>query len=255
MDLKSEDVAHYYDTWTPGYIEAFGPCIQAHRPASDDQFLDYLAKRIGLEKGTRALDAGCGVCGPARYFAEKTGAPIEALTISPVQARMAQEANTSAGLDHRIHVTVGDFHDLTAIYGKDAFDIVYFLESLSHSADPARALRSVHDVLKPGGHIYIKDFFVRPCDSEETQREVLDVVSRVDTLFVVKTAWAKDMVGHLEAAGFAREFVEHPAFAVDNTRWQIFERTHGIDLFAGKNSFDWSEWFEMRFQKPARVAE
>jgi SAM-dependent methyltransferase len=146
---------------------------------------------------------------------------------------------------------VGDFHDLAAIYGKEAFDVVYFLESLSHSADPARAIRSVHDVLKPAGHIYIKDFFVRPCDSPERQREVLDVVSRVDTLFAVKTAWARDIVTHLEAAGFTREFVEHPAFTVDNTRWQIFERTHGIDLFAGKDSFHWSEWFEMRFRKPA----
>ncbi|HKE29648.1 MAG TPA: class I SAM-dependent methyltransferase [Bryobacteraceae bacterium] len=249
MHLKPEDVATYYDTWTRSYLDAFGPCIQAHRPSSDEHFLAYLANRIGLVKGMRALDAGCGVCGPARFFAQRTGASIEAVTVSPVQARIAAAEIAAASLEDRIRVTVGDFHDLAATYGQHSFDVVYFLESLSHSADPARAIRSAHEVLKPGGRIYIKDFFVRPCDTDKEQRQVLDVVARVDTIFRVKTAWAKEMLGHLEAAGFSREFVEHPGFSVDNTRWQVFERVNGIDLFAGKDSFDWSEWFEMRFRK------
>jgi SAM-dependent methyltransferase len=249
MQLKPEDVARYYDAWTPDYMAAFGPCIQAHRPKNDNQFLDYLARRIGLEHGIRALDAGCGVCGPARYFAANTGAVIDGVTISPVQAQMAVEANREAGLAEQIRVTVGDFHELAAIYGENKFDIVYFLESLSHSAEPARAIASVHDVLKPGGYIYIKDFFVRPCETEEEQREVLNVISRVNVLFEVQTAWADDIVRYLGEAGFKEEFVEHPDFSVDNSRWQAFERAHGIDLFAGKDSFDWSEWFEIKFQK------
>jgi cyclopropane fatty-acyl-phospholipid synthase-like methyltransferase len=249
MQLKPEDVARYYDAWTPHYIAAFGPCIQAHRPSDDDDLLDYLADRIGLKAGMRALDAGCGVCGPARHFAARTGAFIDALTISPLQARMSEEANAAAGLTQNIRVTLGDFHDLIAIYGNEAFDAVYFLESLSHSAEPARAIRSVCEVLKPGGWIYIKDFFVRPCESEITQQEILNVVSRVNGLFEVKTAWARDIIGHLHEAGLVMDFVERPGFAVDNSRWQSFERTHGIDLFAGKESFDWSEWFEIKFRK------
>jgi SAM-dependent methyltransferase len=249
MQLKPEDVARYYDAWTPDYIAAFGPCIQAHRPSSDDHFLDYLVSRIGLAQGMRALDAGCGVCGPARYFAARTGALIDALTISGVQAGIAVEANEAAGLAQQIRVTIGDFHELAAVYEKEVFDVVYFLESLSHSAEPARAIRSVYEVLKPGGCIYIKDFFVRPCEDEHEQREVLAVVSRVNDLFEVETAWANDILRHLLDAGFNRQFVEHPAFRVDNSRWQSFERAHEIDLFAGKDSFDWSEWFEIKFQK------
>jgi SAM-dependent methyltransferase len=250
MQLKPEDVARYYDAWTPHYIAAFGPCIQAHRPSDDDQFLNYLADRIGLRPGVRALDAGCGVCGPARHFARRTGVSIDALTISPLQAQMSEEANTAAGLHQQIRVRQGDFHELASIYGKQVFDVVYFLESLSHSAEPARAIESAYEVLKPEGCIYIKDFFVRPCDTDAAQREVLNVVSRVDHLFEVKTAWARDILAHLKEAGFVMDFVERPGFTVDNSRWQTFERTHGIDLFAGKDSFDWSEWFEMKFRKP-----
>jgi ubiquinone/menaquinone biosynthesis C-methylase UbiE len=249
MQLKPEDVARYYDAWTPRYIAAFGPCIQAHRPTDDDAFLDYLAARIGLAPGMRALDAGCGVCGPARHFAVNTGTLIDAITISPVQVQMAEEATEEAGLTKHIRVMLGDFHDLAAIYPENSFDVVYFLESLSHSAEPARAIRSARDVLKPGGCIYIKDFFIRPCENHEKQREVLEVISRVNDLFEVETAWARDILRFLEEAGLSKIFVEHPRFTVDNLRWQDFERSHEIDLFAGEDSFDWSEWFEMKFQK------
>lgn len=250
MQTTPTDVARYYDAWTENYISAFGACLQAHRPESDEFFLDYLMDRIGLKPGMRALDAGCGVCGPARHFAARSGASIDAVTISPVQVNMAQEANEAAGLSQKIHVRLGDYHQLENLYEPESFDVVYFLESLSHSADPSRVLRSVYQVLRPGGHVYIKDFFVRPCDTEQKQQEVLEVISRVNRLFAVETAWAEEIVQSLRGAGLVEVFQERPQFAVDNTRWQAFERVHQIDLFDGKDSFDWSEWFEMKFQKP-----
>ena len=253
MDLKPEDVARYYDLWTVHYIAAFGECIQAHRPSNDEHFLNYLADRIGLQAGIRALDAGCGVCGPARYFARRTNCYINALTVSPTQGRIAEEENRQAGLSAHIQVRVGDFHDLGSLYPESSFDVVYFLESLSHSADPARVMRAVKGVLKPGGSLYIKDFFIRPCESEETQREVLQVIERVNDLFAVETAWAKDIIEQATQAGFVLEFAERPQFTVDNSRWQTFERAHGIDLFAGKGSFDWSEWFELKFRNASRI--
>lgn len=249
MQFDPKDVGRYYDAWTLRYIAAFGSCIQAHRPTDDTVFLDYLAARIGFAPGMRALDAGCGVCGPACHFAMNTGTLIDAITISPVQVQRAQAAIEEAGLTQQVRVMLGDFHDLAALYPENSFDLVYFLESLSHSAEPARAIRSAHDVLRPGGCIYIKDFFIRPSENEEKQREVLQVISRVNDLFEVETAWACDILRSLEEAGFAKLFVEHPAFTVDNSRWQDFERSNDIDLFAGKESFDWSEWLEIKFQK------
>ena len=85
-EVRPEDVAAYYDIWTEKYMEAFGDCIQAHRPASEVDLLDYLLRRAGLRDGHRALDAGCGICGPARHFARRLNIEIEAVTISPVQA-------------------------------------------------------------------------------------------------------------------------------------------------------------------------
>jgi hypothetical protein len=50
-------------------------------------------------------------------------------------------------------------------------------------------------------------------------------------------------------------FVENPRFDVDNTRWQYFERKHKFDLFAGRPSFDWSQWWEIRFRKASETEQ
>ena len=119
-----------------------------------------------------------------------------------------------------------------------------------HSPDPGRALAGVYEVLKPGGIVYIKDFFIKPCATAEERRRVLRVIERVDRLFAVKTAEAGEIIGHLRAAGFLQVWVEPPRFQVDNTRGQEFERRHRFDLFEGDDSFDWSQWLELKFQKP-----
>jgi cyclopropane fatty-acyl-phospholipid synthase-like methyltransferase len=252
---QPDDVARYYDDWTAAYLEAFGDCIQAHRPTREEDLLEYLCGRIAFKTGMEVLDAGCGVCGPARYFVGRVDIHIEAVTISQVQAEMAARMNLAKGLGDRIAVRIGDFHRLTEIYGRNVFDVVYFLESLSHTADFERALRSAYEVLKPGGWVYIKDFFIRRCGSEAEQQDVLGVVSRVDRIFAVKTAWAHEVLRTLRTIGFMPVFVEKPRFDVDNTRWQYFERKHQFDLFAGRPSFDWSQWWEIKFCKACEARQ
>lgn len=244
------DVGRYYDEWTERYLDSFGDSIQAHRPQDEADLHDYLFQRIGLRDGKRVLDAGCGVCGPARAFARRANLEIDALTVSPRQVEIAQRKNEESGLSSRIRVRRGDFHQLVEIFGREAFDTIYYLESLSHSPRPAAALAAAYEALKPGGCVYIKDFFVRPCADPAEQRRILEVIERVDRMFAVKTAWAKDIEEALRSAGFLPIFVEQPRFDVDNGRWQHFESRHRIDLFAGGSSFDWSEWLEFKFQKP-----
>ena len=243
-------VAAYYDVWTDRYLEHFGNTIQANRPTRLEDLHEYLAGRAGIRDGKRVLDAGCGVCGPGIAFARRHAITVEALTISPVQARMAEARVAEAGLSDRIRVRVGDFHRLESLYGREEFDLVYFLESLSHSPRPERALAGAFEVLKPGGILYVKDYFIRPCQSPEERERVMRVIANVDRLFAVKTPLAADVIGHLRAIGFLPVWIEHPRFQVDNRPWQAFEREHGFDLFDGQPSFDWSEWLELKFQKP-----
>lgn len=245
-----DSVARYYDEWTDKYLDVFGDTIQAHRPTDQTDLHRYLLESIGVRDGQRVLDAGCGVCGPSVHFARHRDLRVDALTISDTQARRAADHVAAHGLTDRIRITVGDFHDLEALYPREHFDSVYFLESLSHSPDPARVLAGAFAVLKPGGSIYVKDFFIRPCAEEPRRSRMMAVIAKVDRLFAVKTARAEEIFAHLWQLGFLPEFVRPPNFHVDNTRWQAFDNRHAFDLFDGGPSFDWSQWLEFRFRKP-----
>jgi len=245
-----EDVARYYDEWTERYLASFGDSIQAHRPPREEDLHGYLMQRMGVRDGWRLLDAGCGVCGPSRYIARHADVRIDAVTVSPVQAAMARQRVAENGLAPRIQVTQGDFHRLESMFPRESVDLVFFLESLSHSSTPERVLAGAYEVLKPGGFVYIKDFFVRVCPTDVEQERVLKVIANVDRLFAVKTAWVEQITDSLRAVGFLPVWIEAPRFDVDNARWQDFESTHGFDLFDGDDSFDWSQWWEIKYQKP-----
>ena len=45
----------------------------------------YLAGRLGLKKGSKVLDWGCGIGGPYRNIARFTGADITGITINEYQ--------------------------------------------------------------------------------------------------------------------------------------------------------------------------
>jgi ubiquinone/menaquinone biosynthesis C-methylase UbiE len=249
-ELQPSDVRRYYDEWTEKYLEFFGESLQAHRPAREEDLLHYLMTQAGIRDGQRILDAGCGICGPARHFARNRRISIEALTISPVQAELARERNRAARLDQRIHVTIGDFHQLVGIYGRETFDLVYFLESLSHSSRPDEVLRSVHEVLKPGGIVYVKDFFILVRDTPEEQERVLNVIERVDRTFAVKSPWPGDIRDALRQAGFLPLFVTNPRFEDDRSVWRQFAGKHQFDLYGDQEPFECWEWLEMKSQKP-----
>jgi ubiquinone/menaquinone biosynthesis C-methylase UbiE len=243
-------VASYYDDWTAAYLTDFGHTLQAHRPTSETDLHEYLFKAIRFPKGGRALDAGCGVCGPAAHFALHGQLEVEALTVSPQQAELARGYVASQGASDEIHVRVGDYHQLASLYPAAYFDVVYFLESISHATALGSVIDGAFEVLKPGGVIYVKDFFARPAPVPMLKEKIATVIAKVDQLFAVKTPRAEELFRALWARGFLPEFVRAPQFRVDNGVWQRFDARHGFDLFDGAEPFDWSQWLEFRFIKP-----
>lgn len=87
----AQHVGVFYDTYHDKFLQVYGEVIQAFRTRDVSGLLDYQIQSIGLRAGQRVLDAGCGVCGPALYFAEYAGVAVEALTVSQAQVDAAQE--------------------------------------------------------------------------------------------------------------------------------------------------------------------
>ncbi|WP_210528676.1 bifunctional 2-polyprenyl-6-hydroxyphenol methylase/3-demethylubiquinol 3-O-methyltransferase UbiG [Rubellimicrobium arenae] len=122
-------------------------------PVRLDYIVTQIAARFGRDRrdptpfaGLRLLDIGCGgglLSEPmARLGAEVVGADAAARNI-PVARLHAEQSGLA--IDYR-HTTA----EALAEAG-DRFDVVLNMEVIEHVADPKDYLRSVHELLKPGG--------------------------------------------------------------------------------------------------------
>ncbi len=106
------------------------------------------------------LDVGCGIGGSSLYLAEKFGARVTGITLSPVQANRAQERARAAGLQAQTDFQVANA--LNIPLPDNSFDLVWSLESGEHMPDKVKFLQECHRVLKPGGKLIFVTWCHRP---------------------------------------------------------------------------------------------
>lgn len=84
-----------------------------------------LAHFVTVRRRDRVLDlgTGCGVI-PLLLAGRHPEATIVGLELQPETADMAARSVALNGLDGRVRIDCGDFRDITAHYGRDAFDVV-----------------------------------------------------------------------------------------------------------------------------------
>ncbi|KIW73666.1 hypothetical protein PV04_01764 [Phialophora macrospora] len=110
---------------------------------------DYLFTRLDLKPGSRILDAGAGSGYVAIRLAEK-GLNVEAVDITPLHVEDARRNVKARGLQDKISVRLGDYHNLTD-FNDGSFDGIYTMETFVHADDPLRVLQNFYRLLRPGG--------------------------------------------------------------------------------------------------------
>jgi len=114
-----------------------------------------------MRDGEQVIDAGCGVGGPACALLQAyPRATLVGVTLSPVQAALAQQLALKRRVADRAQFVVGDYHALPV--DPASCDRVFFFECTGYSPDPARLYREAARVLRPGGTVYVKDVFAKP---------------------------------------------------------------------------------------------
>ncbi len=244
-----DSVKDYYDDWTGRYIESFGDIFQAARARCDDDLIAHVVRMAGMRGGMRVLDAGCGVCGPSIRIARIVDVAIDAVTISPVQAELARERVREAGLSDRITVHLGDFAALPTLFEPDRFDRIFFLESLCHARDLDEVTRGCREVLRPGGQVYVKDFYRKPYEDPQQRAWSEVVMERVEKEFVLSVRDISEVCDALARAGLYRTYCTKLGFDVSFTVSERFAADNRIDVYVGGQPINWGDWYDVAFHK------
>jgi cyclopropane-fatty-acyl-phospholipid synthase len=105
---------------------------------------DLIARKLGMQKGMRVLDIGCGWGGFSKYIAEHYGVEVVGITLSEKQAMYARQA--CKGLP--VEIRVQDYRDV-----KEEFDRVVEIGMFEHVGlkNYREFMEIVHRCLKKDG--------------------------------------------------------------------------------------------------------
>lgn len=139
------------DALEPDDLALFDEFHVGGRPETLD-----LAERAGIETGSRILDVGCGLGGPARLLARRYGATVTGIDASPAFVEAGQMLTERVGLAGPVSIRLGDALDLP--FEDGSFDLVWTQHVSMNVEDKDTFYRQIRRVLRPGGRLAFHDF-------------------------------------------------------------------------------------------------
>ena len=133
----------------------------------------HLAQAAQITQGADILDVGCGFGASSIYLAKNYQANVTGITISPVQAAMAQlAANQARASSHFLALDA----DSIALMGE--FDVVWSIEAISHFTRKSWFFSQAAALLKPGGALAVIDWFKRQDLSQVQEQSYITPIER-----------------------------------------------------------------------------
>jgi cyclopropane-fatty-acyl-phospholipid synthase len=96
--------------------------------AAQEEKLELVCRKLGLARGQRVLDVGCGWGSLAIHAASRHGVEVLGVTLSESQARLARERVGDAGLEGRVEIRVADYRDPLG----ESFDAIASIGMVEH---------------------------------------------------------------------------------------------------------------------------
>ncbi len=111
--------------------------------------LDLICRKLGLERGMRVLDIGCGWGGTAEYIAQRYGCEVVGVTVSERQVEYAQERPSGLPVEIRYQ----DYREVS-----ERFDRIVSVGMFEHvgKRNYRTFMRKTRELLNPGGMMLLQ---------------------------------------------------------------------------------------------------
>lgn len=170
-----------------------------------------LAQGMRLRPGMRLLDVGCGIGGPARYFAGAQKCRVTGVDLTEEFVNTAQSLTKLVGLEGSAEFRCASALELPFEAG--AFDGVYMIHVGMNLPDKLSVFREVARVLKPAARFTIFDLMLA---------KNAPLQFPVPWAATAETSFVSDVPAYrsaLEQAGFSVEKeTSHRTFAIEFTQ-------------------------------------
>ncbi len=145
--LNRQNYAIHFGYWDDGTRSHSESLINMNR---------VLAAQVGIRRGQRVLDAGCGVGGSAIWLSKTF--QIEVVGITPVATQVSRARRHAAehGVGSVVSFDQQDYCDTSFPGG--SFDVVWAIESVCHAPDKQRFLQEARRLLRPGGRLGMVEY-------------------------------------------------------------------------------------------------
>ncbi len=173
----SRAISHHYDVSNRFYEWILGPSMAytcavypgetASLEEAQEEKVDLVCRKLGLEPGQRLLDVGCGWGLMVRHAVEHYGVHAIGVTLSRQQAEWGQRAVIDAGLSARAEIRHLDYRHVPET-GFDAISSIGLTEHIGAASLPGYAA-FLAGRLRPQGRL-LNHCITRPTTSESVKR-------------------------------------------------------------------------------------
>jgi cyclopropane fatty-acyl-phospholipid synthase-like methyltransferase len=156
-------------------------------------------KLLELEPGMKVLDAGCGQGVVACYLAEKTGAHITGITITPYEVASATKRAQKLGVSDLTTFMLADYADPP--FEPASFDRIYTTETLCHAPDVFQVIEKLFSLLKPGGMVVFAEYVMDHTKFDDFMRKYTEFVKERAGIYGIYQFGPGEFKGYLKKAG------------------------------------------------------
>jgi phosphoethanolamine N-methyltransferase len=218
------------------YEWIFGPGFLGY---GEPQVTREIIDKMNWSPGTRVLDVGSGLGGPAFLMASEYKAKVSGVDLTQQIVDIASERQKEKNIGN-VSFYQGDIHQMN--WGEGSFDVIWSRETLLHVPDKDALFQKFYHWLAPGGAVMITDYARRVGRGSEKFENYIQE-SGYPLLELEKYA------DHIRQAGFEQVTIQDQTdYLISILQDQLYKLDSRKDEFISKFSKDDYEYLRSRWQ-------